>query len=76
MLDQSTDFRELAHRTGDGIDVRLLWHARTNQVSIAVLDERSGELLAFEIDPAEALTAFAHPFVFAPTQTSCSCPVA
>ncbi len=71
-----TDYRELDHRNTDGIDVRLLWHAATDQVSIALLDERSGETMTFEIAPAEALTAFHHPFAYAPTHQSCSCALA
>jgi len=58
--------RELDHRTNDGIDVRLLWDGETNGVLVAVDDERSGESLAFEVDPHQALDAFHHPYVYAP----------
>jgi hypothetical protein len=57
--------RELDRRTSDGIDVRLLWDALTDRVSLALSDERSGESFAFEVDPSEALTAFHHPFAYA-----------
>jgi hypothetical protein len=57
-----TEFRELDRRTNDGIDVRLLWNSHTNRVSVAVKDERSGESFDFEIDSADALVAFHHPF--------------
>ena len=55
----------MSHRSADGIDVRLLWDPRTNHVSIAVTDERSGSVLAFPVDGAEALTAFNHPYAYA-----------
>jgi hypothetical protein len=57
--------RELDHRHSDGIDVFLLWDACTDQVSIALTDERSGESLAFAVDPSEALSAFRHPYTYA-----------
>jgi hypothetical protein len=68
----STDIelRELDHRSHDGFDVRLLWDAASGQVSIALRDERSGGSLAFEIEPADALDAFQHPFVYAPVNRS------
>jgi hypothetical protein len=53
--------RELDNRHSEGIDVSLLWDVRTNQISIALTGERSGESLAFTVDPSEALSAFRHP---------------
>jgi hypothetical protein len=57
--------RELDHRCNGGIDVRLLWEAQTNRVSLALTNEHSGESLSFEVDPSEALAAFYHPYVYA-----------
>jgi hypothetical protein len=57
--------RELDHRHSDGVDVFLLWDARSDQVSITLTDERSGESLAFAVDPSEALSAFHHPYSYA-----------
>jgi hypothetical protein len=57
--------RELDRRSNDGIDVALLWNPRTDQVSIAVADVRLGESFEVEIDPANALHAFQHPYVYA-----------
>ena len=56
--------RELDHRSGDGIDVSLLWDPVTDGVSIQVVDTRSGEILAFPVAADEALTAFHHPYAF------------
>ena len=57
--------RELDHRLSDGIDVRLLWNSRTDRVSVTVGDERSGEFFELEVDPADALIAFRHPYAYA-----------
>ena len=57
--------RELDHRHANGIDVRLLWDSCTNSVSVAVEDERLGEVLEFEVPAAEALAAFQHPYAYA-----------
>lgn len=59
------NLRELDRRTSDSIDVQLLWEPATNAVSIAVADERSGEVLHFGIDAADAMNAFLHPFAYA-----------
>jgi hypothetical protein len=60
-----TSVRELDHRTSDGIDVTLRWDPLTNGVSVAVRDDRRGDSLAFEVDPADALCAFHHPYAHA-----------
>jgi YD repeat-containing protein len=75
-MSPQTHYRELDHRNNDGIDVRLLWHSASNRVSIAVIDERSGEALAFEIDGADALAAFHHPFAYAASNQRCACAAA
>lgn len=57
-----TALRELDHRTSDGIDVTLFWNPRTDHVSVALEDQRSGESFELEIRAADALDAFHHPF--------------
>jgi hypothetical protein len=59
------EIRELNHRVSDGIDVTLLWNPRTNVVSIAVLDERTGEYFELDVDPDDAQVAFEHPYSYA-----------
>jgi hypothetical protein len=56
--------RELDHRSNGAVDVRLLWNPRTNQVSIAVADKRSGEAFEVAVRATEALDAFHHPFAY------------
>jgi len=63
-----TDRRELAHRTGDGIEVTLFWSKPSNRVTIAVLDTRSDEALEFDVDGGVALDAFNHPYAYAATE--------
>jgi hypothetical protein len=57
--------RELDHRTGDGIDVTLVWYPQTNRVSVAVVDVRSGEAFELIVPGADALEAFRHPYAYA-----------
>jgi hypothetical protein len=56
--------RELDRRISDGIDVRLLWHPQTNRVSVAVTGRRADSAFEFEVDPADALAAFHHPYAY------------
>jgi hypothetical protein len=66
MTDTKTlTIRELDRRYRDGIDVRLLWNSRTDEVSVTVEDERSGETIVLPVDRAYAREAFAHPFAYA-----------
>jgi hypothetical protein len=60
----TTGIRELDHRTSDGIDVTLLWDSETNHVSVAVIDERSGETFELDVSGADALYAFNHPYAY------------
>lgn len=57
--------RQLDRRSGDGIDVTLLWDSRSNEVFLTVVDERLGETLEFGVPPANALDAFRHPYAYA-----------
>jgi hypothetical protein len=63
LLDIET--RELAQRANDGVDVRLLWAPGTNGIYVAVDNARAGEAFVVEVDPADALDAFRHPYVYA-----------
>lgn len=60
-----TDIRELDQRSNDGIDVRLLWSAQTEQVWIDVRDNRLGGSFRLEVEPGQALAAFRHPYAYA-----------
>ena len=60
--------RELDRRVNDGFDVRLLWNARTNCVLVAIEDHREGNSFEFQVEAANALEAFHHPFAYATNQ--------
>jgi hypothetical protein len=72
LITSQSSARELDHRNGDGIDVTLLWDPQTHRVSVAVIDERTGEVLIFDVDGADALAAFHHPYAYAPSPGSVS----
>jgi hypothetical protein len=58
--------RELDRRTGDGIEVRLLWSQNDGHVTVTVTDTKTGE--AFELPVGEgerALEVFRHPYAYA-----------
>ena len=60
-----TDARELDSRTGDGIDVQLLWHPADNSISVFVFDATHGSAFEVAVDAKDALDAFHHPFAYA-----------
>ena len=59
------DWRELAQRTSDGLEVTLLWSKSRDRVKVAVADSKLGDEFEFDVAGANALSAFYHPFVFA-----------
>jgi hypothetical protein len=59
------ELRELDHRRNDGIDVRLLWNPIDDSVLITVSDAKTGTSFSMEVEPAEALDAFHHPYAHA-----------
>jgi hypothetical protein len=65
----SSDWRELASRENDGLEVSLLWSKSEDRVRVAVVDERLDETFEFDIAGADALAAFNHPFAFAPSES-------
>jgi hypothetical protein len=60
-----TDWRELALREGDGLEVQLLWNKSADRVKVTVADARSASGFELEVASADALSAFNHPFAYA-----------
>ena len=56
---------ELDHRCGDGLEVWLLWTASTNRLAVRVQDAKLDEAFEVEVEHAEALDAFRHPYAYA-----------
>ena len=61
---ESSGMRELDRRSGDGIDVSLLWDPSTDGVLVAVTDARTGGEFRIRVDAADALDAFRHPYAY------------
>ena len=59
------DARELAARSNDGVNVRLLWDPREDAVTVSVEDSRASQSFAVAVAPDLALQAFYHPFAYA-----------
>jgi hypothetical protein len=58
--------RELAHRSADGLEVTLDWAPRTNTLSVAVYDRRTGDFFELVLAPGEnPLHVFHHPYAYA-----------
>ncbi len=62
---QRNDWRELAIRDGDGLEISLLWSKSADRIKVTVQDERVGESFDLHVRGAEALSAFYHPFAYA-----------
>jgi len=67
--------RELDARSGDGLDVRLLWNPADGSVMVTVADARTDEHFLIPVASHEALEAFRHPFTYAGTPTLDAIPV-
>ena len=63
MMDQDT--AELACRRGAGIEVTLLWHRTTGELTVSVTAAASGASFELPVAADEALTAFHHPYAYA-----------
>ena len=61
-----TSIRELDSRLTDGIQVRLLWGRNDGRVWVSVLNTRSGERFAVDVEEDEQpIDVFHHPFAYA-----------
>ena len=63
--------RELARRSGAGVDVTLYWHPTLDELIVSVWDERHGAY--FEIRPQsyQALDVYYHPYAYADLDDVC-----
>jgi hypothetical protein len=65
-MPSTTSSRELAHRSGDGIDVWLMWHPGTDSVSVRVSDVKAGANFEIPVKARHrAMDVFQHPFAYA-----------
>ena len=61
-------FRELAYRKSDSLEVMLLWHQATDELTVTVVDERNGIHFELAVEPHQALDVFNHPYAHAAFQ--------
>ena len=59
------DWRELATREGDSLEISLLWSGTADRVKVTVSDSRLDDEFELHVAGAEALAAFHHPFAYA-----------
>jgi hypothetical protein len=59
------DWKELASRADDGLQISLVWSKSADRVQVTVCDERLREPFDIPINGADALSAFHHPFAYA-----------
>ena len=61
-------WKELAGRENEGLEISLLWNKSADRLKVAVADARLDEKFEFDVDGAQALAAFYHPFAYAAGQ--------
>jgi hypothetical protein len=60
------DWTELARRSSAGVDVTLLWAAKTNTIAVAVDDAPADNHFDLIVEPADnPLDVFLHPYAYA-----------
>ncbi len=65
LASRESDWRELAGRENEGLEISLLWNKSSDRVKVAVTDARLDEQFEFDVAGADALAAFYHPFAYA-----------
>jgi hypothetical protein len=58
-------YRELAYRANNGVEVVLFWQQNTDDLTVAVSDERNGAYFELAAAPDQALDVFNHPYAHA-----------
>jgi hypothetical protein len=66
----AAQWRELARRAGDGIEIALLWNGSLNCFKVTVSDRRLCRYLDLEVAGPEAFTAFQEQFANAASRLS------
>ena len=61
---RDTQRRELAHRTADGMEIRLLWDTADDTVVVEVIDRRYEQVFEAGVPAGHALDAFHHPLAY------------
>jgi hypothetical protein len=64
-IEPHDDWTELDARSGDGLEIKLLWSRAADRVKVAVRDLRLGQEFDVNADGRNALEVFKHPFAYA-----------
>ena len=64
-LARTETMEELDHRESNGIAVSLLWHRRSNRLSVVVADSQLGESFTLAARSDNARDVFLHPYAYA-----------
>jgi hypothetical protein len=56
---------ELAYRENSGVNVALFWDADMQELLVRVNDTCSGDSFSLDVDGANALDVFYHPYAYA-----------
>ena len=64
--ESTSTWTELASRSSDGLEVRLVWANRDSgdEVVVRVTDLREGDAFEIPAEPARALDVYHHPFAY------------
>jgi hypothetical protein len=65
---KAAEWSEVARRTGEGVEVAVLWNGWLNRVKVLVSDGRLCHHLDLEVSRDEALESFRQQFAFAVTE--------
>jgi hypothetical protein len=60
--------QELAHRTGDGIEVTLFWCSVDDSLAVQVVDQYSEDVFEVAVSQDRAVFAYNHPYAYAAEQ--------
>jgi hypothetical protein len=63
-----SEYRELAHRAADGIEVTLFWNSSHDEVSLEVRDHGTDNVFYLPVARNRAMDAFNHPYAYAASQ--------
>ena len=64
--------KELAERSRDGVEVRLLWSKSDGRLIVVVTDTRTEETFEVEARGDNALDVFHHPYAYRRAVAGCS----
>ena len=64
-MQQTTKFKELAYRAGEGVEVSLF--SSDDRLTVVVDDAKADERFALAARPDNALDVFYHPYAYAST---------